>query len=389
MAITIKTDKIGKSNYGGYSNSFSIRPQINIKIQADGTINTSNLDLGNQGDDGVTLIKFDISGLVNKPDFFKSNDRYQPLIIHRFNGKSTSFDFDGENFFVSSDVTKNAGVHEFVYVVKEINSTPVDEYRENLPTKNEVFTSSIFSGTVKQTNYLQVMREDTELKTDLAVEVDNFFRKPSKEISYQGKITGSNLLGYTLDKHTTFLQLTETHPDLNYYMVYFTGYVDNEGEPVIQTIGVGFDDNLKCWVPEEVTKIAGDKQLMVVGYDETGSEYFSDVFVMIVKDNKITEEDFTPDINHGDALQVSGDNGELMRLADENGNPILIKETQPATHSYLLNYTGEEVEDVLDYTAKGEESNNLWLNKEINNIKQNISNKADKPFVEESVLKIF
>ena len=383
MAITIKTNKIGRSSYSsGYAGSFGIRQEINIKVQADGTISTSNLNLGNQGDDGVTLIRFDISGLVNKPNFFKNNDRYQPLIIHRYKGKATTFDFDGEEFFISSDITAGAGN---------------DEYTENLPTKNEIFTSSIFRGEVKQTNYPHVIQPDVELKMDLAVETDQFFRKPAKQISYKGHMLDGaahkNLLGYTLDKHTTFLELKETHPDLTYYMVYFTGYVeemqDGVTQQVLKTIGVGFDENLRCWVPEEMTQVAGAKQLMVVGFDEIGSEYFSDVFVMTVEDNKITEEDFTPDLVQGASLEVVSDNGELMMLADENGEPILIEPRGGITTSYKLDYSGEEVEEVLDYAAKGDKDGSLWLSQEIDSIKTEVNNKANKASVQNDILTIF
>ena len=60
--------QIGHANDFIYSDSRkAIRATHKITIQANGTIDASNIILGNQGDDGVTILDFDISKLKNVP----------------------------------------------------------------------------------------------------------------------------------------------------------------------------------------------------------------------------------------------------------------------------------------------------------------------------------
>ena len=59
--------QIGHANDFIYSDRKAIRGIYTITIQANGTIDASNIILGNQGDDGVTILDFDISKLKNVP----------------------------------------------------------------------------------------------------------------------------------------------------------------------------------------------------------------------------------------------------------------------------------------------------------------------------------
>ena len=108
---------------------------------------------------------------------------------------------------------------------------------------------------------------------------------------------------------------------------------------------------------------------------------------MTVEDNKITEGDFEPDITQGTVLNATSEGGDIMLLMDKGGEPILTSEPQASITSYTLPYSGKEIEEVLDFTAKGTKAD-LWLEKEIDNIKTEIDNKADKASVEDDILVI-
>lgn len=338
MAITI--GNIGKADtFTHTTGSNAIRQLISIKIQADGTVNTSNVNLGNQGDDGVTVLYFDISDFINDPEPFK--DRYQPVIISRdASGNSQTFDFDGKYFYVPNGITRSAGVYDLVYAVWERNTN-----NGNVSSATEIFTSSIFTGIVKPTNFGLISQEEPET---LPAVLQGSFRKPKREISYLGKVKEkeSNLLGYKLDQYITFLELYEKHADLQFYVVYFTGYVKTEsGNSVIQTKGYCFDDNGRCWAPPVVTDNPGDWQVMIIGYSDNGYEFVSDVFVMKVIDNKLVNDS---DLDADALSDVPLLEQTQLALADSEGRPILVTQTISDQGRYVLTYVGDEIQRLLN-----------------------------------------
>lgn len=340
MAITI-----GKANtFTHTTGSNAIRQLITIKIQADGTINASNVDLGNQGDDGVTILYFDISDFINDPEPFKN--RYQPVIISRgISGTSQTFDFDGKYFYVPNGITRNAGVYDLVYAIWEKNEDDGDTSgnTENLSSAKEIFTSSVFTGIVKPTNFGLISEDEPET---LSTVVETSFIKPKRQISYLGKVKDNNLLGYKLDQYITFLELYETHADLESYVVYFTGYVKTQaGDSVIQTKGYYFDSAYKCWVPPLVTDNPGDWQVMIIGYSDNGYEFVSDVFIMKVIDNKLVDDSEldTDALSNVPLLEQT-----QLALADSEGNPILVTQTISDQGTYTLTYVGDEIQRLLN-----------------------------------------
>ena len=360
--------QIGHANDFIYSDSRkAIRETYKITIQSNGTIDKSNIELGNQGDDGVTILHFDTRDLTNKPESFK--DRYQPVIICRNSmGISQTFDFDGEYFYVPNAITKNAGTYKLVYAIRENENDTTESgesTEENVKGYTEIFTSSIFTGVVNETNYSLISFDEPEtlpsVKTTSIV-------KPAIKIKLEGSIgnNSNNLLGYKLDKYMSYLQLQDGFSngyDTDSYVVYFTGTVTLENG-IIEQITQGYyfekddnDGNYKCWVPPMVTANPGIWELMIIGYTTEGHEYVSKVFEMPVVDNELVNND---DLDADTFSDVPLLDVDTYTLQDANEKLLYVTRTVMEDTSYSLNYTGSQIQALLDKV-----NNNVYTKEEI------------------------
>ena len=319
--------------------------------------------MGNQGDDGVTILHFDTKALTNKPESFK--DRYQPVIICRNSmGISQTFNFDGEHFYIPNAITKNAGTYKLVYAIIENENDTTESgesTEENVEGYTEIFTSSIFTGTVHETNYSLISFDEPETlpsvkKTSLI--------KPTIFVTLKGA-SSSNLLGYKLDKYMSYLQLQGGFANYNVdsYVIYFTGTAVLAGGVIGQiTQGYYFekdenDGNYKCWVPPIVTANPGIWELMIIGYTTEGHEYVSNVFEMSVKDNELVNND---DLNADTFSDVPLLDVDTYTLQDANEKLLYVTRTVMEDTSYSLNYTGSQIQALLDKI-----NNNVYTKEEI------------------------
>ena len=359
--------QIGHANDFIYDNKDAIRKEHTIRIQSNGTIDKSNIELGNQGDDGVTILHFDTRDLTNKPESFK--DRYQPVIICRNSmGVSQTFDFDGKYFYVPNAITKNAGTYKLVYAIRENEKDTTEggeSTEENVEGYTEIFTSSIFTGVVKPTNYSLISFDEPEILPSVKI---TSLVKPAIKIKLKGSISNdsNNLLGYKLDKYMSYLQLQDGFSngyDTDSYVVYFTGTVTLENGMVEQiTQGYYFekddnDGNYKCWVPPMVTANPGIWELMIIGYTTEGHEYVSDVFTMPVVDNELVNND---DLDADTFSDVPLLDVNTYTLQDANEKLLYATRTVMEDTSYSLNYTGSQIQALLDKI-----NNNVYTKEEI------------------------
>ena len=366
--------QIGHANDFIYSDSRkAIRATYKIAIQANGTINASNIILGNQGDDGVTILDFDISKLNNVPLNTENKEelrnRYQPVIICRNSmGISQTFDFDGKYFYVPNAITKNAGTYKLVYAIRENEEDTTEgeeSTEENVEGYTEIFTSSIFTGVVYETNYSLISFDEPEILP--SVKTTSLF-KPAIKIKLEGSISNNsnNLLGYKLDKYMSYLQLQDGFSngyDTDSYVVYFTGTVILENG-VVEQITQGYyferDDNdgsYKCWVPPMVTANPGIWELMIIGYTTEGHEYVSNVFTMPVVDNELVNND---DLDADTFSDVPLLDADTYTLQDTNEKLLYVTRTVMEDTSYSLNYTGSQIQALLDKI-----NNNVYTKEEI------------------------
>lgn len=357
--------KIGHANDFTYDeNRTAIRKMHTINIEEDGTIKDSNIKLGNQGDDGVTILRFK---LQKKLESFKN--RYQPVIICRNSmGVSQTFDFDGEYFYVPNAITKNAGTYKLVYAIRENENDTTESgepTEENIEGHSEIFTSSIFTGIVDPTNYGLISFDEPEiLPTVTNIKIDSLI-KPTISVYFEGK-ANRNLLGYKLDKYMSYLQLQDGFKGdyvAESYVVYFTGTAVLEGGSIGQvTQGYYFekdnnDGNYKCWVPPMVTANPGIWELMIIGYTTEGHEYVSNVFKMSVVDNELVNND---DLDADTFSDVPLLDADTYTLQDTNEKLLYVTRTVMEDTSYSLNYTGSQVQALLDKI-----NNNVYTKEEI------------------------
>ena len=360
--------QIGHANDFTYNGRKAIRGMHTITIQANGTIDASNIiNLGNQGDDGVTILHFDTRALTNKPEYFK--DRYQPVIICRNSmGISQTFNFDGEYFYVPNAITKNAGTYKLVYAIIENENDTTESGKsteENVAGNTEIFTSSIFTGKVYETNYSLISFDEPEILPSVKT---TSLIKPAIKIKLEGIISNgsNNLLGYKLDKYMSYLQLQDGFNNdytADSYVIYFTGTAVLEGGVIGQiTQGYYFekddnDDDYKCSVPPIVTANPGIWELMIIGYTTEGHEYVSNVFKMSVKDNELVNND---DLDADTFSDVPLLDVDTYTLQDANEKLLYVTRTVMEDTSYSLNYTGSQIQTLLDKI-----NNNVYTKEEI------------------------
>ena len=94
-------------------------------INPDGTYTEGSvLNLGNQGDNGVTIINIDTSDLDWESLEGKNinlKDVYQPVLIFqdKNTGEKHSIEFDGNYFVVPSSITQKATTYNIVFTLQE------------------------------------------------------------------------------------------------------------------------------------------------------------------------------------------------------------------------------------------------------------------------------
>lgn len=346
MAIVINAkDFLGVPNTN--FNGPAIRQTINISVADTGEVNSDIINLGNQGDDGVTIIHFNLSERLMS---MVNSGNYQSMIVSiDDNGVTTTNNFNGVDFYVPNTITRLDGAYRLVYVVHEKEQ----ETNGNIESETEIFTSAIFEGVVQSTNY-PLIDEPEELPQIS----ETSFTKPKVVMSYKGS-TEMVDIGYSMDKFIRYIEIGDANELLSQYVLYFTGYVKDaeSNELAIKTIGYYCDENNRCWIPPTVTQNPGDWQVMIVGYADNGYEYYSDVFVVNVIDNELRS------LSLNDLVLDSN----LLSLADENNNPILV--LRPGIGSnYVLRFAGEEINTLLDAVQTGDQTVNRAIGDENGNI---------------------
>ena len=265
-------------------------------------------------------------------------------------------------------ITKNAGTYKLVYEIRENENDTAESGKpteENVEGNTEIFTSSIFTGVVDETNYSLISFDEPEILPSVKT---TSLVKPAIKIKLEGSISNgsNNLLGYKLDKYMSYLQLQDGFSngyDTDSYVVYFTGTATLENG-VVEQITQGYyfekddnDDSYKCWVPPMVTANPGIWELMIIGYTTEGHEYVSDVFTMPVVDNELVNND---DLDADTFSDVPLLDVNTYTLQDANEKLLYVTRTVMEDTSYSLNYTGSQIQTLLDKI-----NNNVYTKEEI------------------------
>ena len=106
-----------------------------------------------------------------------------------------------------------------------------------------------------------------------------------------------------------------------------------------------------------MTANPGIWELMIIGYTTEGYEYVSNVFTMSVKDNELVNND---DLDADTFSDVPLLDVDTYTLQDTNEKLLYATRTVMEDTSYSLNYTGSQIQALLDKI-----NNNVYTKEEI------------------------
>lgn len=292
----------------------SIKPTINIKLDAYGRPSISEINLGNQHDHNVTWMNFDLSDLLwqiqtnYNPDdnvgyeeehYYALYD-FKLVFKHLALQTTTSWEFDGINFKIPKEITSQAGKYEIALVIRERMQ---DDEEGNIPDDlpidaHETFISQSWFGSVTTTFFhpeliegLEKIEVDTnQLKAlikpaiDCVLADDGFF-----SIDYE--VNSDHSLGIYNDNLIRYLRLKKDR--FSAHLEKFDVYAifkqnDKISISIFESTSTTDpkDDSAPfiAWVPSEVYDSAGQWRIMIVAVspdyttDNEDADDYTDLF---------------------------------------------------------------------------------------------------------------
>lgn len=368
MAFLIKSElekDFNISNQPNLDELWSWREPQQVIFNLDGSLKTSRtINLGNQGDDWATCIEC----VIQEWEKLSTEDYLQRYSMHLVfidtNGTHTALPLIRNKFiYIPQAITAQAGEYKMVLVVSELTTDDNDSTQEQALNEREVFTSQLFTGRVAPTLYPVIQEFHKKFDpTDLlqAPAVNLYSTSLSKPLinlhATRGELKPiSQPLGYLYDRFITPIEIsTEWAQGVNQFdaiLLYFisnfssteTSVIGVLAYSVLPDLAVNNDSPVLIWVPEAVTQYATTWQMVMVGIDESGAEWYSNTITGQVIDNSLQTTDIDPDTLTS-YLYDTDNNLLLVSLNNEESVPLSLK----APTSYQLNYTGAEVQALLD-----------------------------------------
>lgn len=402
MAIIVKNVKITPS-----VDKTVVDRSYEVSIDEFGKVN-NGLDLGCQGDHKITKIEFDVSALKRASTLAN----YNPVLVFsrkNENGSIENISCSGVNnieydkqtstFYIPEDVTKVAGDYSIVYTLREKteSSGNVGEVTNNTVEgdidEKEVFVSDIFTGTVRQSIYadlvagIKVRNENNEQvdfttnllpklvgkRTEPIKTTEGIYKKkieltwPSGEgekITINGDNSSGNKpsLGNKYDVFMTYI--TIDHPfyheqstnnkDNEIFVVFVSNDKDKVNYAVITTAVIS-EGLAAVWVPAEVT--VSDRENWKVGFVGLQEDYstggyssasYSPAADFILNQNFLTRTTEDDDIDLEQAAEVAlmSFDGELQ-TAEEDGTVYTTTVYSARNTTYSLGMSGDDVKSRL------------------------------------------
>lgn len=296
----------------------SIKPAINIKLDAYGKPNITTSNLGIQYEHYSTWIHFDLSDLLwqiqtkYNPDDNVGYDEehyyalydFKLFFKHLATNTTTSWEFDGIDFQIPKEITSVPGEYEIALAIQEHLK---DEEIGNIPDTEmdmrETFISYSWKGKIKESFFYPDLLDGVE-----TIEIDtnqlNALIKPAIDCSladdgfFALQPGVSNSLGLYNDNFIRYLrfnpgQLTAHLQEFNLYALFKQN--DNIHISMFEKTNM-FDPKddttqpLIAWVPTEVFNSAGDWKAMIVALstnyktDNTNSEDYTENFYRFLSD---------------------------------------------------------------------------------------------------------
>lgn len=351
----------------------SIKPQINIKIDAYGQPNVGNINLGVQYEHYSTWMHFDLSELLwqintqynpmdnisYEEDYYYALYEFKMFFKHKTTGEVTSWEFDGIDFQIPWGVTQTAGQYEMALVIQERlqdddegnlpdDYSPFDDNDSANENSRETFISKSWLGSVQESYFTpSLISLDNLPLTDTSQ--TKALIKPAIDciLSDDGFFTlesgVSNNMGVYNDNYVRYLRFLPGKITAHLTEFYVFG-VFKQNETIIpvafeQTEANKFDDVMKpliAWIPSEVFNSAGEWRLMIAAisknyvnndpttedYTEFFYRYLSDRITMTVDPGFIEdlhlivdadEQYYASDFVTADEQVIIGDDNAILR----------------------------------------------------------------------------
>lgn len=295
----------------------AVKRKITIKLDRDGNIISprGKITLGSKFDRNVTILHFDLSDLLwhessNKNYIFRlaffDEEKYaNPMNVEGIevddpDYQGDVYEFDGYDFWVPWELTKEPKTYKIALIIKEIEKT--DDLEGNV-NHSEAFVSAMFEGEVLDNYFIRgqinidqvepVVKTTSLTKSSIVV-----------VLADDGTLAVNNRkLGNEKDSYIRRLSFAKTMTahlaDFNCYML----FKPHDSEDLSSIMAVKIDPLATSWVPDEVTKTSGIYDVMIIAYygDYADPDYFytSSVIQMIVCGNFLQENAFASSVGEG------------------------------------------------------------------------------------------
>lgn len=360
------------SNQNIFEITESIKPAINIKFDAYGKPDVTRVNLGMQYEHYSTWMHFDLSELLwqiqtqynpsdlegYEEEFYYSLYDFRLYFKNQESGDVVSWEFDGIDFQIPKDITKNVGNYEIALAIQEKrddadegnlpdNYSPFDSDPTSFLHSRETFITYSWLGKVEETFFNPEIFDGIE-----GVEVTDTSQlkalvKPPIDctLADDGYFALDNVddsLGMYNDNFIRYLRFNpgKITAHLTEFYVFALFKQNEQIIPVAfeQTVG-SFDDTtqpLIAWIPAEVYNSAGQWRIMIVAFsknyhtDNEEDENYTDLFYRFLSTkitmrvepgfiedlklmNNADEEYYTSDFITADEEIIIGSDNAILR----------------------------------------------------------------------------
>ena len=351
-----------------------IKPAINIKLDAYGKPNVTQVNLGIQHEHYSTWMHFDLSSLLwqtvtpynpfdnidYEEEYYYSLYDFRLFFKHQTTGEVISWEFDGIDFRIPKEVTKNAGTYQIALAIQEKRDdedegnlpddySPFDNDPDSVLHSRETFISQAWLGTVSSTYFKPdifdgidgvELTDTSQLRALIKPAIDC---RLADDGSFTLEASMDNSLGVYHDNFIRYLRFNpgKITAHLNEFYVFALFKQNDKIVPAaFEQTGTGAYDDVQqpliAWIPAEVFNSAGEWRIMIVAFsknyhtDNKEDEDYTDLFYRFlstqitmkvepgfIEDLKLMtdadEEYYISDFMTADEQVIIGDDNAILR----------------------------------------------------------------------------
>lgn len=269
------------------------RDVIDIKVNCNGTVEPSTINIGNRYESNVVKLKFDTSALKW---FDSTKDQYQALItfIGAKNQIYYTYEFDGEDFSIPDEVlSSTSDTLTCVITFREkLGDTQDGNITDNEDIYQETLTTAPITCAINTAIHNSITIDDLASVTAVEDNLDSLSKcqiDVSQLVKNQFTVS-DKIIGTTLDNYIRFFSFAEECLGLSNYYI----YIENSKKRQIGLIK--FNSNGHAWISNDITFYTGDVQVNFIASDLLNRVYISNPIMCSIVDNKLNTSMLEP--NH-------------------------------------------------------------------------------------------